>query len=309
MRLNRFNTIAVLFVATALTLLKDVPAAQAATTRLFGLTESNTLLSFDPNDPAETRRLSVTGINGTLLGIDFRSANGLLYGVTDKNGIYTIDLVTGAATLQNSLSPLGFTSGQQSGLDFNPAADRLRLVGSNDQNFRINVDTGVVADFDLNTVGVQPDASLAYAPGDVNAGVDPNITAAAYTNAFRGAPAGRTTQLYGIDFAQDVLVLQNPPNAGTLNTVGSLGVDFGALGGFDIFSPSKGINTAFAASGSTLYKIDLPTGKATAQGTIGRGDTPLIGLAATSVPEPATLSSLIGLGIVGLLSRRRRSAQ
>ncbi|MGF1521834.1 MAG: DUF4394 domain-containing protein [Leptolyngbyaceae cyanobacterium] len=234
--------------------------------------------------------------------------NGLLYGITDTNDIYTIDVMTGAATLESTLSPLDFMDGQQSGFDFNPAADRLRLVGSNDQNFRINVDNGAIADFDPDTPGVQPDGTLTYATGDVNEGVDPNITAVGYTNSFPGAPAGRSTQLYGIDFALDTLVLQDPPNAGTLNTVGSLGIDFDTVGGFDIFSPSNDDNTAFATSNGTLYRIDLATGAAAAQGAIGSGDTRLVGLATTEVPEPVSMTALMGVGAVAILRRRRQAA-
>jgi hypothetical protein len=42
-----------------------------------------------------------------------------------------------------------------------------------------------------------------------------------------------------------------------LLTVGSLNVDFGPLGGFDIVTDESGKDRAFAASGSTLYTIDL----------------------------------------------------
>ncbi len=262
---------------------------------LVALTEGgNTLIAFDPARPKQTTTIAVTGVDGTLIGIDVRSANGLLYGITDANKLYTIDATTGRATFVSTLSA-PFNGAEQSGVDFNPAADRLRLVGSNDQNFRINVDTGALADFDPNTPGVQPDGNLAYVVDDVNFGKDPSVTAAAYTNAFPGAPTPtgvtpptRTTQLFGIDANLDVLVLQNPPNNGGLQTIGSLGVDFDTTGGFDIFSPQSGQNIAYAASGSTLYTVDLSTGKATVAGTIGDGSLDLSGLAAITIANPAT---------------------
>jgi hypothetical protein len=43
--------------------------------------------------------------------------------------------------------------------------DRLRSVGSNDRNFRINVDTGTVADSNLDQAGIQHDGMLAYVAG------------------------------------------------------------------------------------------------------------------------------------------------
>lgn len=312
MKLSKIGTIVTaLTVAAILELLSVAKPADAGSLRLYGLTDSNTLVSFDPNNPSKSKSVAVTGIEGTLLGIDFRPANGLLYGITDTNNIYTINFSTGAASLVSSLSPVPFNGGLQSGFDFNPVPDRLRLVGSNDQNFRINVDTGAIADGDPVTPGFQPDGTLAYASGDSNFGADPNITAVAYTNSFSGPPSPmgvmpptRTTMLYGIDSVLDILVLQNPPNAGVLNTIGSLGVDFGSTGGFDIFSPAAGENTAYAASGSTLYTIDLDTGKAQALGTIGSGERDVIGIAATTVPEPGTVGALIGLSTLALASRR-----
>ncbi len=307
MNMNKLALILLSAATSVGALLSVAPAASAATIRAFGLTDSNRLLSFDLDDPTKTKSVAVSGVNGTLLGVDFRPANGKLYSVSSTNDVYTIDTNTGAATLESTLSPLSFAGGQISGFDFNPAADRLRLEGSNDQNFRINVDTGAIADFDLNTPGVQPDGTLAYALSDTNAGADPNITAVGYTNSFPGAPAGRSTQLYGIDFVLDTLVLQNPPNDGTLNTIGSLGFDFDEVGGFDIFSPSSGNNTAYAASGGSFYGIDLATGAATNLSTIGDGNTRLVGLTTAQVPEPTAVVALVGFGVVAFRSRRRQT--
>ncbi|MGB5897354.1 MAG: DUF4394 domain-containing protein [Geitlerinemataceae cyanobacterium] len=222
---------------------------------LIALTDNNTLVRFDPATPGQTTSVAVSGVDSPLLGIDTRPANGLIYGITTTDNLYTIDPTSGVATFVSTLSE-PFNAAGISGFDFNPVADRLRLVGDNDQDFRINVETGAV------TV----DGTLAYATGDVNAGVDPNITAAAYTNAFGGTTA---TQLYDIDAVRDILVLQNPPNDGTLMTIGALGVDFATLSGFDIVSSPDGSNTAWAVSNSTLYSIDLSTGAASSRGAIG----------------------------------------
>lgn len=230
----------------------------ATNSQFFALTDDNTLISFDVSSPGETESIAVTGVDGALLGIDTRPANGLIYGLTTANSIYTIDPDSGEATFVSTLD-MPFDGGTISGFDFNPAADRLRLVGDNDQDFRINVETGEVI----------VDGTLAFAEGDENEGVNPNVTAAAYTNSFDGTTS---TQLYDIDTLLNDLVLQNPPNDGTLMTIGDLGIDFDTLGGFDIISTSDGDNAAFAVSNSSLYSIDLDMGMAFELGQIGSED-------------------------------------
>ena len=247
----------------------DKPAAATKIT-FIGLTSNNTIVLYNANSRKFKDPIQVTGIDGNLLGIDFRPLNGLLYGVTDTDKIYTIDPKTGAATFVSQLS-VSFNGGFQSGFDFNPVIDRLRLTGSNDQSFAVNVDTGVVA------VG----GNLNY-----TSGVDPNITGSAYTNSFPGVPAAtRTTALFGIDYDLDVLVTQNPMT-GTLTQVGALGVNFAPITGFDIFSPTAGTNSAYALSGSKIYSIDLTTGAAMelngVLGKKGSSEGGFIGLAVTS---------------------------
>ncbi len=231
--------------------------AQASTdvSQLVALTDHNSLVSFDSNNPGASQFTDITGVEGTLLGIDTRPADGSIYGISTANNIYTIDADSGVASYVSTLDT-PFEGGTISGFDFNPVADRLRLVGDNDQDFRINVDTGEV------TV----DGTLAFASGDSNEGVNPNVTAAAYTNSFDGTIS---TQLYDIDTLLNDLALQDPPNDGTLATVGDLGIDFDTLGGFEIVSAVEGDNTAFAVSNATLYSLDLDSGAAHSLGEVG----------------------------------------
>lgn len=237
------------------------PTAPPQDFDLVGLSDTNQLVAFSTRDLTQTKMLSVTGVDGTLIGIDVRPANGLVYGLTTTNQIYTIALDgdSAEATLVSTLSQ-PFEGGTVSGFDFNPVADRLRLVGDNDQDFRINVDTGAVI----------VDGDLAFSPDDVNAGVNPSVTGAAYTNSFAGTTA---TQLYDIDNLLDSLLLQSPPNDGTLQTVGELGFDVGIWGGFEIISPAAGDNTAFFVSNATLYSLDLASGVANNLGAIGTDST------------------------------------
>lgn len=264
----RFNKLGAFLGAMALAATVMVTEARASDTNLIGLTANNALTFFNSATPNSVRRVVVTGLNGTLIGVDVRPANGLLYGITSTNYIYTINPNGGVATFVSILNT-DFNGGQQSGVDFNPAADRLRLVGRNDQNFRVNVDTGEVS----------VDTPIIYPTTDIGTGNNPKITAIAYINSVTGAT---TTKLFDIDYGLDVLTIQNPPNDGALMTVGPLGVDFGPTGGFEIFIDDNGVNSAFAVSGSVLYAIDLVTGKAISQGTIGDGNYNLLGL--TSAP-------------------------
>ena len=79
------------------------------------------------------------------------------------------------------------------GTDFNPAADRIRLVNSAKQNFRLNP-----KDATLTT-----DTNLAFAAGDPNVAASPVVTGISYDQNFAGTP---TTTLFGIDFTTDHLV-------------------------------------------------------------------------------------------------------
>ncbi|WP_373528673.1 DUF4394 domain-containing protein [Nostoc sp.] len=261
--------------------------AKASAVSLVGLTEDNNLVLFDSSNPTITSTVSVTGIEGTLLGIDRRPANNLIYGLTTNNKIYTINPFTGAGSFVSTLS-VAFDGGTISGVDFNPVPDRLRVVGVNDQNYRINVETGAV-----------------LVDGTLNPG-DPSITAAAYANADNDPATGTT--LYTVDYITDALYTQAPPNDGTQVLIGSLGLDIASAAGFDIFT-DNGVNTAFlaatptSASGSNLYTINLATGAATSVGSISSGKR-LIGLTAV-VPEPSvSLSALLGVGVFALLGRR-----
>ena len=262
------------------------PASRTDAALVYALTDENKLVSFDSATPTIIGSATpITGrLNGEdLIGIDFRPANGLLYGVGDQGRIYSINTTTGLATVASVLSsPL---QGSRFGIDFNPTADRLRIVSDADQNLRVNVDTGAVI----------IDSLLNPSPA--------NIVAAAYTNSFPGAT---TTTLYTIDSLADALNIQNPPNAGTQNAVGPLGVDVSNLSGFDI-DPDQ--NAGFAVLQNTalgisqLYRINLTSGSATLVGNVGGGDL-FDGLAVAPVPEPGVLA-LGSIGVLGLLRRRR----
>lgn len=277
-------------------------ATSARAEIVVGLTTANELATFDHATPGSIlSSLQISGLQqGELLqGIDRRPADGLLYGVSDGNRVYRIDTGTGVATLVNTLTvPL---NGTAFGVDFNPVPDRLRIVSDTDQNLRHNPN---VAGTTIN------DGGLAYAAGDANFGANPSVVGVAYTNNFAGAA---TTTLFGIDNTLGVLVTQNPPNAGTLNTVGPLGVSTGSLVGFDISGlTGTAYASLFVSGASRLYTINLGTGSATLLGLINTGNGIRDIALATGTPEPGSMI-LLGMGVAGLVGhglirRRRRSA-
>jgi hypothetical protein len=235
---------------------------------VFAITTGNVLLQFDESTPGLIQSQStVTGLQGgeSVLGIDFRPATGQLYGIGSTSRVYTLDPVTGVATQVGSGPFTPALSGSEFGVDFNPVVDRIRVVSDSGQNLRLNPDTGAVA---------AVDAVLNYATGDTNSGAVPNVIGAAYTNNVAGAVS---TTLFDIDSALDILATQNPPNNGTLNTVGSLGVDATDFVGLDIYTDGAG-DRAFAAINSPsqmvsrLYAVNLATGAAGFRGVIGGGE-------------------------------------
>ena len=237
-------------------------------------------------------------------GIDFRPVDGLLYGMSSDSRLYTINLSTGVATAIGSAG--GFLlNGTTFGFDFNPVPDRIRVTSNADQNLRLNPNDGTLTSMD---------GALAYAAGDPNASppppalpTTPNIVGSAYTNSFSGAT---TTTLFGIDSALDILVTQVPPNAGTLNTVGSLGFNTSDQVGFDIFffdnRACASLTTPGAAPTSSLFSINLGNGAATLIGQIGSG-LQIADIAIQQIPEPGTIALLAAalLGSLAVRSRRR----
>jgi len=275
-------------------LLAVAVSAVAATTagavhlsaEIYGLTDSNRLLSFSAASPGDIEtNVKITGIpdGADLIGIDFRPADGLLYTVAKvgtTGSLYTIDPESGQATFVASLVMPGTTTpivlqGTQFGFDFNPMADALRIVSDTGQNLRVLPSTRAAG-----AVGTTfTDGTLNYA-GVTATGV----TGAAYTNNVRMATA---TTLYDIDSNLDQLVIQSPPNSGTLVRVGNLGVDTASFVGFDIRT-TGGMDIAYAslteqkgrgATLATLYQVNLATGAVTSLGKIG-GPKTLIDIAA-----------------------------
>jgi hypothetical protein len=223
-------------------------------------TAGNQLVTFSPTNPGTfTATTAITGLQGgeTLVGLDYRPSNGLLYGLTNAGRNYVVNATTGAATLLSTSTAT--LSGNNFGPDFNPVLDLVRQVSDQNQNLVINVDNGqTTTQSNLNRPAF-------------------SITAAAYINSVPGANATTPTTLYDIDTNNNVLMIQSPQNNGTLMPVGPLGVTVTGVNGFEIQGSNQTGGTAagFAALQTSatatpgLYNINLSTGAATLIGTIG----------------------------------------
>jgi hypothetical protein len=233
------------------------PVAYLAAFRSDGArSKSNSLVIFNPTNTAVLVNKPITGFRDSevISGLDFRPANGQLYAVTDEGRLFTLNAASGAATLvAPTFIPTDITS--TLGFDFNPVADRIRIVTFRGANLRVNPNDGsTIVDEPLN-------------PGT------PTIEAAAYDNTFVGATATTLYTIGGGDANSNrrtpKLFRQSPPNAGTLVEIGELGLEPGSYINFDIGSTS---NAAYAITSNfprpQLYTLNLATGRATAVGSL-----------------------------------------
>jgi hypothetical protein len=292
---------------------------------LYGITNQNELVTIDSTTRAVISTLTFPDFsaNNAVQSIDFRPATGELFALTRtsdfNSNLYKINPLTGASTLVTANIPQlsGNAAGNARAIDFNPTVDRIRVVTDAGINLRLIPDTGAVVLTSGNT-----DGNLAFAAGDANAGDSPLVVNGAYTNSFAGAT---TTTLYNLEAGNDILTTQNPPNNGTLNTVGPLGFNLVNSGGFNGFDISGATGTAYlvgnafgfpnpvtgALTRSDLYTINLATGQASSLGAItGLGPSSTItdlAVAPTAVPEPSTIA-FASIGIAFLAWRRWRAS-
>jgi hypothetical protein len=270
------HTLALLLLALALAGCAGMAEPEGAPRKetIYAVTEGNALVHFNAGQPRRLLgRRMVAGLQPgeTLLGIDYRVARGVLFGLGSSGRLYTLNAQTGAATQVGQ--PLAARlEGSEFGFDFNPVVDRIRVVSDSGLNLRLHPDTGAL---------VQPDGKLAYAATDRNAGNTPRIMAAAYTY---NKTNDKITTNFVIDGALGTLAIQGSregatpavsPNTGQLFTVGPLGTGPVARAAFDIADTDNAAFAALTPAGaraSRLYLIDLETGAATLIGTIAAGE-------------------------------------
>jgi hypothetical protein len=264
---------------------------------------SQGLVLIDPNTGAANTLAPVPITNvaagQTLVGIDYRptvtvpAAGNVIYAL-GYNGalafpaanaqLYTLNPGTNVATPVGSAIrlELGGTT-ERIGFDFNPTVDRIRVVSSNNANYRLNPDTGGIAATDPN---------VAYAGG---APADPGVGAVAYTNSYVG-PTPATTTLYDVDYLNNGLLSIQNPTTGVLTTQSTIrfiitgGSSPGnypvgqpdALGLDIYYNPNTGQNVGYLtevtelrpssfpsgtfARATNTYRLNLSTGEATQLG-------------------------------------------
>ncbi len=250
---------------------------------IYVITGRNELIRFNAGRPDYLDEvLQVKGLqpDETVLGMDFRPANRRLYVAGSSGRLYTLDTKTGAATQVGGGLIAGALTALEAGFDFNPVADRIRMVDSAGSNIRVHPDTVEMIDGNAMIPGMQPDGKLAYSAEDTNAGRISRVAAVAYT---RGAGA-KTTTNYAIEAAQATLVTigrpegttpaktPSNPNEGQLFTVGRLGVMTGIRVSFDIHPQRNSAYASFLENDrSVLYEINLASGTAKRIGDIGLG--------------------------------------
>jgi hypothetical protein len=238
---------------------------------------SNLLVTFDTATPgAFTSQRRVTGLAAgeRLVGVDYRLhphnetkpfPGSQLFAVAVVDGspedlarVFTIDPATAVATAVSAEPIKLIDDGDDYGMDFNPTADRIRLVNDKDANVRLNPNNGTLAGKDnpLNPAG-EGVTGIAYDRIDIQ--IPPTVI----SNTTAYAIATTSSSLVTIGSLNQTPV---SPNTGMLLNAKPLGltVASGSAAGFDI--TAAGTAYASLVDGGTgqpgLYTINLATGAA-----------------------------------------------
>jgi hypothetical protein len=273
---TRFLALGAAIGALAAIALPGIASAEPVVALSTANTPRNELAFFDTANPSQVTKRTITGLGTGEFpqAVDVRPATGGLYLVTTENTagpdtgrLYSVNIATGSATLIGAPFATTITDGASLSADFNPVVDRLRVVSSAGDSFRVDPTTG------LATV------DTTITPGTTN------LADIAYDRSVAGSTA---TTLYAIDGGTDTLetiggVNGTPsPNGGVTTPVGALGIDIGANGGLDISSAS---NIAYLVTPQTndLRTVNLATGATTSIAGIEYGYDDLAVLAPSTI--------------------------
>ncbi|HEV7731856.1 MAG TPA: DUF4394 domain-containing protein [Candidatus Binatia bacterium] len=255
--------------------------------------------------------VEITGMaaDDILVSIDRRPRNGFLYalGFDPAAGTVQLYVVHPTSAFAVLVGPpgqfvnaggmpvdIGNGIGTRFGMDIDPAVDRVRVVASTGENFRINPNTGALVDGNLGG-GVVTGLNM---DGPINGTTD-SVQETAYTNV--DTLASFATQ-YTMDASLDALCIQNLPNSGTQTVCQPLGTAIDAVLGFDI-APGVDVEANNVAASGTgvavvrpagqltegLVSVDLTTGALGAVAPIGTTD-----IRGIAIRPPASLP-IVGL--------------
>ena len=245
---------------------------------LFAINEGGELLHFRAGAPNKVlQRKKITGLNEDVRGMDFRVSHGTLFVLGASGRLYTLDTESAAAKPVGD-APLALPM-VETGFDFNPTVDRMRVALADGSNMRAHPVTGAQVDSDAKADGVQRDGALVYAPGDVHAGWPALINGVAYTYNQKN---DKITTNFAIDGARGTLVTMGSregvepvvsPNGGQVFTVGSLKTGPVTAVSFDISDVHNSAYLAASRAGDTrthLFRVNLDTGEATYLASVGK---------------------------------------
>ena len=225
----------------------------------------NKIISFNKALPAYPKApVNLSGVEpGDIISsIDRRPMNNLLYGIgyNPTSGtvrLYCINSLNGVATAVGPLGSfvdgsgnptrIGVDAATKLEIDFDPTSDRLRVVTSNGQNFRINPNNGRLIDGDLGGAGV----AGVNMDGHIN-GANTFVEAAAYTdNSFNAS----NTTLYTIESTTKSLYIQSPVDTGSLTTSSIFASDIDSIDGFDLSEQAKVPSSNVPANTGIAYSF------------------------------------------------------
>ncbi|MGB1950058.1 MAG: DUF4394 domain-containing protein [Marinobacter sp.] len=218
-------------------------AALTAGDMLAVTSESNCLVRFSVSDPSEVTVIGPLDAAGDVVGLDFRPASGELFALTAMGELLLVDPLT-AQTTQVTAS-IGELQGARYDIDFNPAANALRLISDARQNFRM----GSPALVESAMMEALVDGKFGYLQG---------VVATAYTNV---NPDQSGTQMYVIS-ADSRTFYQQDPNVGLLTRIGGLfeAADTLDVKGYNVFTTADDTNEHYAVfdvDGTVgLYAVD-----------------------------------------------------
>lgn len=257
---------------------------------IYAVLSSGKVIGFNPSAPGTlVADLTITGLGAgeSLVALDYRVADGVLYGMTGNGRVYRINTTTGAATqsqimtasLNDPSDPFTALDGAVFSAAFDPTkpnqAAAFRVVSDRAQNLRVNVSNGeTFSDADLSLAASTPPTSAC------EANTSSKVQAMSHTNRFVDAAS---TQVFVVDqtdgqapFFEVVNCIyeltgverNQMSGAQQIGTIGAADVTGLAITGGHNGSVSIAVTSA-GATQSELRTLNIGSGASSAIGLIG----------------------------------------